>query len=203
MKHLVALLFALIPVLGWAQPLPALYNVAGVASNDRLNIRTAPDAGSDIVGTLAFNRTNVEVIRTDGTGRWGQVNHAEATGWVSMRYLRRLPGQTDRTLPRPAACFGTEPFWSLDLDPRNGRFHAMGETPQPLTDRGGAASSNLIGRFAVGLTGPAGSHYTAVIRRAACNDGMSDRAFGLDVDLLITGAGPARLYSGCCSLRPR
>ena len=44
-----------------AEEFPAAYAVTGVASNDVLNIRARPDAGSAIIGSLAPDATGVEV----------------------------------------------------------------------------------------------------------------------------------------------
>jgi hypothetical protein len=93
---------------GW----PAIHDVTGVAADDVLNIRERPDASSPIVGQLAPDAT-VEVIRPNERLTWGLVNAGERTGWVSLRYLQRRPGQWDGAFPEIASCFGTEPFWSL------------------------------------------------------------------------------------------
>ncbi|MEO1155590.1 MAG: SH3 domain-containing protein, partial [Pseudomonadota bacterium] len=53
---------ALWPVWGAAQGYPALFDVTGVASDDVLNIRSAPSATAEIIGTLAHNETGVEVV---------------------------------------------------------------------------------------------------------------------------------------------
>ena len=47
-----------------------------------------------------------------------------------------------------------------------------------------------------------GKSITVMIRKAACNDGMSDMEFGLDTDLLIEDGGDVYMYSGCCNLVP-
>jgi uncharacterized membrane protein len=44
---------------------------------------------------------------------------------------------------------------------------------------------------------------TAVIVPAACSDGMSDRAFGLDATVIVDEGGVARMLTGCCSVAPR
>ena len=41
---------------------------------------------------------------------------------------------------------------------------------------------------------------TALIARAACSDGMSDRAYGLSATVILGAAPDARQMSGCCSL---
>ncbi|MBO6774261.1 MAG: hypothetical protein JJ897_01915 [Marinibacterium sp.] len=53
MKHVLLALAMLLPVAASAQDRwPGLYSVIGVASNDVLNIRIAPDASSDIIGSF-------------------------------------------------------------------------------------------------------------------------------------------------------
>ena len=43
---------------------------------------------------------------------------------------------------------------------------------------------------------------TAMIGRNQCSDGMSDRAYGLGIDLLVTDKTALKVYSGCCSVAP-
>ena len=55
---------------------------------------------------------------------------------------------------------------------------------------------------AASLEGGDGATATAVVRRQACSDGMSDRAYGLSAEVLIGGAESRVLLSGCCSIAP-
>ena len=41
---------------------------------------------------------------------------------------------------------------------------------------------------------------TATIVRESCSDGMSDRAYGLGVSVILEGGGPPTLATGCCSV---
>ena len=50
-------------------------------------------------------------------------------------------------------------------------------------------------------TGPGDVTATAVLTRTACSDGMSDRAFGLRLELILSEADGRNLLSGCCSLQ--
>jgi len=63
-----------------AQDLPVLYSVTGLAQGDTLNIRTQPDAGAPILGTLAPDAKDVEVIRLSENKRWGVVNSYDLAG---------------------------------------------------------------------------------------------------------------------------
>ena len=199
-KTLTALLFAVFwGGLAAAQSaLPALYDVTGVASNDVLNVRAAPSGSAPIIGALSYRQLNVEVVRLNDSGRWGLVNMGEQSGWTSMSYLARVPGQPDGKMPRPLRCFGTEPFWSADLERKNFGLSTPDDT----------LSFDLL---SVQTAQGSLSHYSfiateilrevhGVVRRTACNDGMSDRDFGLGVDLILLRGSNATHLTGCCSV---
>ena len=78
MHRLAVLMLAFFPLAALAEVYPALHDVTGVASDDVLNIRESPDAGSAIVGSLAPDATGVEVVAV--TGGWAVVNTSEASG---------------------------------------------------------------------------------------------------------------------------
>ncbi|AWD22137.1 SH3 domain-containing protein [Fuscovulum blasticum] len=200
MIRVLALLVALLALPAQADDLPALYDVTGVAAGDVLNIRAEPSARAQVVATLRPNTRGVEVVELSGT--WGKVNTGEGVGYASMTYLRRAGAGSWASLDLPLHCHGTEPFWGLTYDPVAGTATLddpeTGKTALPVTARWGIQpGSNLV---ALGATG-----MTAVLRGAACSDGMSDNAFGLALDVFLTGQtpdGPAssRHLTGCCSL---
>jgi len=179
-----------------ADSLPALYDVTGVAAGDVLNIRAEGKAEAAVVGTLPPDATAVEVV--EESGNWGLVNTGEGSGWVNLRFMARQPGPDWFALETPLRCLGTEPFWSLGIEPATGV--AVYSTPEggdrfttvtarwPGTPYGASAAIALPEGFAV-LTG------------GYCSDGMSDRAFGIRADLFLTGDPAARL-AGCCTLAP-
>lgn len=178
---------------------PALYDVSGVAENDALNIRQAPDAAAPIIGSLAPDAEGIEVIRPDDHHGWGLVNSGEGRGWVSLRYLARQPGQWAGAMPPVARCGGTEPFWSFDVTGETLSYDALADSPRDfrITQSGAAQgrrdSFHLIGE------GPQGAAIATLSTRA-CSDGMSDRAYGLSVDLLLQGNDGWQHQTGCCSL---
>ena len=189
---------------------PALFDVTGVSSDDVLNIREAPDARSPIVGTLAPDAGGVELIRPNADESWAVVNTGEGHGWVSLAYLERAD-ETPRTAgPAVRQCFGTEPFWSLVFTPPHITFTTPEVAPRQGLVSSFYASRSHPGRFAEtgslfpGLWGNRDIHLS--IRLEACNDGMSDREYGIAVDMLLTRPDQAGdtsgtgLYSGCCSL---
>lgn len=180
-----------------AEILPALHDVTGVAADDVLNIRAAPEAGAEVIGTLAPDATGVEVLSR--TGDWGLVNTGERSGYVAMRYLARADGPDWSALEAPLTCLGTEPFWSLQIDPKTGETRF--QTPEdekariaPIT----ASWPALPWSQSAAIALPDG---LAVLAPAECSDGMSDRAYGIAADLFLTGPERTRL-SGCCRLDP-
>lgn len=179
-----------------AEKFPALYAVTGVAADDVLNIRAQPDAASPIIGMLSPDATGVEVLAT--SGNWALLNSGEGSGYASMRFLAREPGRAWNALQTPLTCLGTEPFWSLKIDPQRGTTHFL--TPddqapasQPMTGLWPAqpwAQSAAVG-LADGM---------AVLTGAECSDGMSDRSYGIAVDIFRTGPAGGDRLSGCCLL---
>ncbi|WP_146347719.1 SH3 domain-containing protein [Phaeobacter marinintestinus] len=182
--------------LGARDLFPVLHDVSGVAANDVLNVRAAPSSGAPIVGTLAFDQTGVEVLDTDPSGKWGLVNVGEAAGWASLRYLQPRPDPGDYALAQDLQCFGTEPFWTLDLvQGQRATFSRMSEAPKAMPAGLLSTSGNRTDRFVVGL----GQDAVLIVSRMACNDGMSDRQFGIEANLVSLAPGLA-LLTGCCTL---
>lgn len=179
-----------------AQDLPALHDVAGVASDDVLNIRSEPSASAPIIGGLAPDAQRVEVTEVSGNG-WGQVNSGEGRGWVSMRFLKRADTAAWHEAGATLACFGTEPFWAFDIGGGTGRFSSPSADgiEYAVTDR----AIPIGGPLTLGLGLDRGF---AVIEAQSCSDGMSDRAFGLSISLFLDQDGELRPFKGCCSLSP-
>ncbi|TFL17573.1 SH3 domain-containing protein [Jannaschia formosa] len=192
---LIAFLLLCTPALATQDGWPALHDVTGVASDDVLNIRAEPSAGSEIIGSFAPDATDIEVVRPNERQDWGLVNTAGGTGWVSLAFLERHPGQWDGAFPMLARCFGTEPFWNLAIDGDAATF----STPEMSLDGSVVArlgSPNRRDRHGLRVALPEGRWIEGVISSEACNDGMSDRAYGLAFDALREET----VLSGCCSL---
>jgi len=191
----------LLPSLAAAQALPALYDVAGVAAGDTLNVRTGPSTAFEVLAKLPPDAAGIEVVDTDESGRWGLINVSDRAGWVALDFMARRAGQPEAGLPNDLICAGTEPFWSFRLTPdakaaftRDGREATL---PGVLT----VPSLNRTDRAALFADGGE-LVVTAVLGRASCSDGMSDRAYGLGIDLLVTDEAEVRVYSGCCRIAP-
>lgn len=179
----------------FAQSLPSLFDVTGVAADDVLNIRQEPDASAAKVGALLPDAKDVEVVDLSTDGKWGLVSTGERSGWVSMRFLEPNPVNEDYIFTRALVCSGTEPFWSLGIIQGQQAVYATPDSGAETYPAGLVnTAEGRTDRFLLGM----GERLTAVIRREQCSDGMSDRVFGLDIDLVIDGS---QLYSGCCSLK--
>lgn len=206
------ILFTATPALATQDQWPALFNVTGVDASDVLNVRTEPSASGEILGTLAPTERDVEVVRPNEQETWGLVNVGERSGWVSLAFLERQPGQWAGAPIDVRQCFGTEPFWNLTYAPPRILLTAPDIEPREGLVSGLFSSNNRRDRFAYKgsfLPNEAGNRdVTMSIRMEACGDGMSDRDFGIAVDMLITRPdldgddSMTGLYSGCCSLSP-
>lgn len=176
--------------------LPTLFDVTGVAADDVLNIRAQPNAGAEIVGTLAHDATNVEVV--DEASGWGRVNSGEASGWASMAYLAyRVDVWKPRELPDGFRCYGTEPFWGLE---RQGEQLLLSR-PDSEEDARPIQAVLGTGVFRDPMRAILAEGMTVTSTRAICSDGMSDRLFGLEAHVILQGNDPLML-SGCCSIQP-
>lgn len=185
-----------------ADGFPAHFNVTGVADDDRLNIRAAPDHLSEIIGDYGPYRLNIEVLRTSNDGAWGYVGLGEGNGWVSMRYLERQNHLTAGEFPRPFTCFGTEPFWNLTAGLRGDEYDAPETGRRDLTaisEQIAYSGNNVAGGSAVFQEGPTLDR-TLIFKRGYCGDGMSDRKFGWTAMLFTQAPDGNSVASGCCTM---
>jgi uncharacterized membrane protein len=198
LKYIAAFVLSFVTTMAAAQDLPALFSVTDVASNDVLNIRAEPTSAAPIIGSLTPNATRIEVVARSANGRWGLVNSFEQTGWASLRFLERQPFQAFP--PSDYRCFGTEPFWDVSVIGDDVQWSALGEDPISMT-RDWTGTPMRQDRFAVRAFGDL-SFVSLLVRKQMCSDGMSDRAYGLEVDVILDGAYNmgTQVYSGCCTL---
>lgn len=202
MKALLTIMAVLWAAAAPAQEFPALYSVHGVASDDVLNVRAGPGAHFEVIGALPPGAAGIEVSAANDTGRWLRVNTGERAGWASAAFLQRTGPDWTQGLPRPLACFGTEPFWSLERTATGALLSEPGIGTTALAERWtGPAQGRTPVEFAALMEG-GGGRLTAFVARESCNDGMSDLEYGLSVSLVDDRPGGPRLLSGCCSLAP-
>lgn len=183
---------------------PVLGHVVNVPADDVLNMRIDPDHQSEVLGTLAPDARNIEVVGEDDTGLWGLVNGDEASGWVRLSYVN-IPEQPKwHAFETALTCFGTEPFWDFELSAgaAKARFRDLDMTPThyELSWNSGIAArpGGTIGLGAGDLT----QGFSAVIENQICHDGMTDRQNALRIRLFIHEGGEAYGLDGCCGLSP-
>lgn len=184
-----------------AQTFPAFYDVSGVDSGDVLNVRSAPSVEGDLVGVLAPNQSNLEVIALSDDGRWARVNIEEQSGWTSVRFLTLVKDYP--FLPSAHLnCYGTEPFWSLDKPQTQPMtLSILGQEFAAWRMAGSHRSPNRIDRFSV-IAGEDDDLAVLTLSRGMCSDGMSDRQFGIQADFIRPNADDNVHLSGCCSIQP-
>jgi uncharacterized membrane protein len=188
---------SLLPGLASAEALPALHSVTGVAAGDVLSIRRLPDPEAEVIGTLPPDATGVEVIEV--VDSWALINTGDFSGYALLRFLAREDGPAWNALSVPLTCLGTEPFWSLGIDPAAGDAgYTTPENPEPQVSKITDSWPGQIWAPAAAVALPGG---LAVMYPAACSDGMSERSYGIAIDFFLNavdaGTGQRRL-SGCC-----
>ncbi len=182
-----------------AQDFPAMHRVTSVAANDVLNIRREPTAQAAIIGSFGRTQTHIEVIGLSEDRRWGMVRTQEGVGWSFMRYLQRERADSWRDGQQPLICYGTEPFWNLNLFLPSNRVEFEDLATGGFEMRNNAPNLNFThhpATLAMSFTGARQGF--ATIRQGVCSDGMSDRLFGLEVQIYWRDR-PEGL-SGCCML---
>ena len=186
------------PALG--ESLPAVFQLKGVADNDVLNIRTDPNAGAAILGSIGHFDLSIEVLRLSDDGKWGLVGFREGNGWVSMRFLQYVAPEDPHALQRPLQCMGNEPFWDVLLHPRGSTY----STPDQPNTRIEVTSEQIAenGFEVLAEEGPTRIYHLNVIRQM-CFDSMSGREFGWSSILFIESPDGNRALSGCCTLDSR
>ncbi|QFT97928.1 Bacterial SH3 domain protein [Roseovarius sp. THAF8] len=196
-----ACLLSLWASLAHAQAVPAFYDVSGVAPDDVLNVRAAPGVGNSIVAKLDSGATYIEVVGFDDSREWARINVEEQSGWVAARFLTRRAGQPDDELPRPLVCTGTEPFWSLEVArTASATLDRMDEDPVSVSTLNPVTSENRTDRYAIFGQSQTQEVFTFMFQRDACTDGMSDRYYGMSVDLFVTEESGVTYLTGCCNL---
>jgi uncharacterized membrane protein len=196
---LAAALFA--PVIALAEPHYA--RVSGVASDDVLNIRAQPDAGSADIGDLAHDAVGIEVLGFDSTGDWARIGLGESDGWIASRFLEPVEMTTlgESSIPVGLSCSGTEPFWALGLQEATGTYsHPEDGDSEFVLDSVAVAEGYLGSPALVTLATEDSRVIEATILGAECSDGMSDRSYGWTVTMQLIAPGQRRFLTGCCHL---
>jgi hypothetical protein len=156
-----------------------------------LVVRGAP--GGQPVGELPPGAAPLEVSATDDGESWGRIGFGEADGWVALDALTPVDVSAlpYALLPEGLVCAGVEPFWSLALAADGATYAAPDAEPRAAPGLGAATADGRFWPVMLRFDG-----LTALIRPAACADGMSDRTDPWTVDLLLGDT----LRTGCCRL---
>lgn len=173
------------------------FNVTGVAPDDVLNIRAEADGAAEVIGELAYNTVNVEVVARDGN--WAMIASGEQAGWVSFTYLERSePAMLESGIPAGLMCGGTEPFWNTTIDEEALTFNAFWLEEESVSyPIEASARAHGIG-YPVFLMLEGGG--VAALEPRQCSDGMSDIPHGWTLHIVRPGE-TSTAYAGCCALR--
>lgn len=175
---------------------PQLTTVTGVKAGDTLNVRAQPSAKATDIGDLQ-PQSRVEVLELDASGKWARIVHEEGSGWISSGFLSGTPYAMTKTgVPLGLSCFGTEPFWSVKTQASGSATFEMAGGPVQISTITWSGQSRNTAGSAYGLVTQG---FNAVMSRAECSDGMSDRTYGWAIDVLVGGKNEPALLSGCCS----
>ena len=175
------------------------YRVFGVARDDVLNLRATAGAQAAIVATLPPNATGLEPTgraQAVGATTWRELRYQGTVGWVNERYL--AAESSTQSLPTSLVCFGTEPFWSLELN-TDGTARCIETCQGPDGLKISAYASNLdrtTQTLDVITAGGALFLQVQIKQTGDCSDGMSD----LKYPFLLKAKGPATDLNGCCRL---
>lgn len=165
------------------------FSVRGVAKNDVLNLRAAPDSKSKKVATLLPNATGIVVtaVATQSLD-WVKIQKGNKSGWVNAKFLAYENG-----LPLRLVCGGTEPFWSIDVGHGRAKVDftpfeggkAVLALDGPVTPLGGANSW---------LYAMLHKDSFLLLQKQTCSDGMSDTSYPYALSARVNG----HFVSGCC-----
>lgn len=181
---------------------PKYYNLVELAADDPLNVRAEPFSTAEIIGTIAPGTTGIEVAERDCSGRWGKIIWNETNGWIAVRFLDEVtPRRFAQTeLPDGLVCSGTEPFWGLSLRHPNAIFSTPNSETVPLTNRLVQVAAGRA-RFPVSMNLDSPTHVVVpIIRPSTCSDGMSDRTYPWEIDMIVQSEGQQGFLTGCCHL---
>jgi len=177
------------------------YRVAGIESDDHLNVRAEPSAAAEDIGDLAADSTPYEILEIDSTGTWGRILWLEGDGWVSLKYMQpiQIPLLADTQIPIGLTCVGAKPFWTLEFKSQQVGVISTQEEVKPMTVVNTTKSRNGK-QFPIAVELQTNSNTaTTTLRRAQCSDGMGGLRYEWAADVVINPQ--FTLLSGCCSLR--
>ena len=87
------------------------FRVAGVAKNDVLNMRAAPNADASVVSRIPPSASGI--VRLGDCNEWCHVRYQGKVGWVSSRYIAEVPAPVT---PEPPVAVSTDPIGDCNTD---------------------------------------------------------------------------------------
>ena len=173
-----------------------LLEVYDVPDGDVLNVRSGPSTDNEIVFTLS-NGDTLDGFETTPDGRWTQIALPEGMAWVSSRFVRPIDMAFEESgLPIGLQCFGTEPFWRYEVLPDGESMYSElgGDRPYRSQVLSVLTSDNV----ALGSIQFDTDWHQVLLTHGECSDGMSDRRFHWNINLLQLPKR-TRLITGCCT----
>ena len=170
------------------------YGVTGVAPNDTLAMRAAPDASATIVGAIPHNGEGILAAGGTTSGGWSDVAYQGKRGWVNARFLG-IGNDPSSRLPALLECLGTEPFWRITLSPGAARADLL------FIERGYdfrlTYAASAMGRSDIWTVKGTGgkAEMSLKVKRESCSDGMSDTNYPYSTGARVPSA---ELIAGCC-----
>lgn len=187
-----------------ARALDHLFQVAGVAPTDVLNVRATPHSTAAKITSLAFDETHIDATgqtQMVGTASWIEIRVGTQTGWVNAHFLS--PMETAEEQPKslfqePLSCSGTEPFWGLQIDDRVGELDSISDDPATILFRTSRQPGGIPIIWSLrGHTKATQSSVIAILEETnQCSDGMSNLLYRYSIRLDVAD-GP--FFAGCCN----
>jgi uncharacterized membrane protein len=177
---------------GRAEPAGATLSVYGVGDNDTLRMRAGPSASTPETGSIPPNGDGIEAGDPTDNLNWLSVTYKGKTGFVNTSFLAYGAQATRDRLPVRLQCFGTEPFWSIDVGYHRALANLVFSESKaelsladPETSRGFVSPWLLRGEGAADFL---------LIDAKKCSDGMSDTDYSYSLSAEVGGV----LLKGCC-----
>lgn len=85
---------------------------------------------------------------------------------------------------QPLRALGTEPFWGVEITPEELVYSGVDRPEMKMANPGPSFQDGVI---IIAASDPAGEAFTVTLREAQCSDGMSDRVYPLEAEVLYKG----------------
>ncbi|MEM8572094.1 MAG: hypothetical protein AAGG56_14485 [Pseudomonadota bacterium] len=180
---------------------PAIYDVNGIDPEGALIVYTYPDTTSEPLGVIPPDAKGIEVVDSEASGDWAEVNVSDGAGWVQTKYLTLVDSVWDReTAPEFLSCFGEDPIWwaqvageHLELSIGTLLDHSM-EIERIDSPEGSARASRII------TANNPDAQAMISFASSVCVLTSPEYEYALSVNVLFDSAEEHAMVTGCCSL---